>query len=250
MNNLKRISFGLLWLLISVNLSLACTLRYSLDDLSLDEYGFVGKVVGYAPPAKIGRDGKIVVGLKIQVLEAVNLPGAPQKNYEVYPLSITSFCGNAPAYSTRREILKTYKIGDRVVVLASQAGFLAGKDRAGRIRLESRLNQFQDIAFDEKSERSADSIFDFKKESVGLDKFSLKFEIFKEFARLEKAASEDARKEILERLLDFAARRRATDFSFQKLVEKYITSAPIADELNKKYVEKTREKLVRDSILQ
>ena len=218
--------------LIFTTASLACSIRH--PDLSIfpsDIYIFTGRVIGFAE--KVSANGFLndANGLKIKVIDSVNLPKKSNDYYEVFPFGLAPDCTDLGLYED--ELEKYYPIGSEVVLIAIEAEMIPGKNKTGQIRLEvpdsKSLNIFR---FDSKDKMSPDirTIYNYSNWYSDLEKKEvpwLDFELLKDLKRIEDSKTEAGKIEIFERLAFFPERW----FDFENAVQTYIKNSK-----NRKYL--------------
>ena len=205
-------------------------------------YIFIGEVTGYTGELKSKRFlDKKTYGLKIKVLETVNLPKRSEDFFEVFPQRGLN-CNLAAAYPLK-ELRRDYPINSKVRVIAIEDKFFPRQNETGQIRSEAPILALNVRRNDLKnsSQTTAGSIFDYskgKKDDSGI----LEFELYKDLLRLEKAESENEKVKILERLVFFPGEL----LDFDEAVKFYLTDPETRERMINKRPKKKAKVLYDD----
>lgn len=219
--NLFRLSCAIAFCLLSLNVASGCATisAPSLTKFDSSEYIFIGEVIGVADPIKSEKFHGEAWGLKIKVIDAVNLPKSPASHFIVVPFDLESDCKDKGM--SEDELLRYYPLGSEVRVIAKASKYAESRMADDNIRLEVLPNNLGSIARNysglNKSVTSVGSIYDYKFYVVGnpcgisekdMPDYEANmrlpdFEYRKDLLRLENAESEKERVEILERLIHF-----------------------------------------------
>ena len=183
-----------LFALASASAALACTWPdLPKSKLDPDLYVFIGEVVGYTDSIKSKSVIGKAFGLKVKVLDVVNIPGEARDTFEVFPYDQTGNCKSI-GYSVSK-VMGDFPIGSTVRVIARKAM----KIRASvisRLEVEGLLSiSRNDLQF---GTSDGKSLFDYSspKRKLGV----IEFELLKDLKRLEMAKDAESRVEILKRL--------------------------------------------------
>jgi hypothetical protein len=187
--------------ILSVN-SIACSQYYEPKSKFESElYIFIGEVIGYTDEFKSKNILNKSYGLKVKVLESVNLPRNSNDYFEIFPFDISSDCAKTIGIDDK-SLQKFYPVNSKVLV-AAEFWKISDKNKSGQIVLTI------DNAFNNKrlfindlektSVVTTDSIFDYKNWD---DNYSLsRFELWKDLKRLEVSSSDEEKIKIFERLI-------------------------------------------------
>jgi hypothetical protein len=220
--------FLLLLLVIAPIFSEACTLyNEPKSKFNPELYIFIGEVIGYTDKSVSKGVIKNGSGLKIKVLESVNLPEKPTNEYfEVFPYDTSSDCRRYIGLS-EKYIQENYPFNSKVIIIT---------DEFYKPKKESKVNQlvllvdpflrYRIYRNDLKNPASATSTFNYAGRE-DLYYASFEFEILKDFKRLEDSSSDEEKIEIFNRLVYLPKRL----IDFEAAVQNYIKTPEIRQTL-------------------
>lgn len=212
-----------------------------------DKYIFLGEVTGFIGPVKSTKVVGRFWGVKVKIVDALNVPKSTIDFVEIYSFGLTNSCRLIGA--SRNELMKFYPIGSKVRVVGSESTIIepvSSTSKDGTIRLEVTEYNYGLIArndLDEGFDVSAQSYYDYERDKfqtkASKDKASIyyyystvgDFELWKDLIRLHRTENESARFEILKRLSKYHLKGYTVDYS--QLVKNYLNSRAMIDELLK-----------------
>lgn len=141
---MRRCIIGLLITLGLVGSVFGCT-RWSPEDEPIDpnrsEYVFIGKVVGKTPRGDYRIESspldRYTVGLKIEVIDAVNLPAKPASSYGLFPSRTMADCSEVGL--SESEVDSQFPLGSEILVIGEPIEFLNKAPVPGAVIIKSKF---------------------------------------------------------------------------------------------------------------
>lgn len=216
-------------------------------DFNRNEYIFIGEVIGLAGPFESHKFSPQAWGLKIKVIDPINLPKTTASYFEVIPYDSWSDCTTAG--TSEEDIIRDFPTGSKVKVIAERAKLLSNKLDGGNIRLEILPDSLGSISRnyydDGRALTSSQSVFDYKAyrrifasdswngsdQSLYAQRALPEFEMRKDLLRLRNALNEEQRISILEKLIYYP---ECCDLDFNRIINKYVKNRQARDSLLQK----------------
>ena len=256
---MKILAVIFLIIFAGASVGVACSISYKpFDKFDSEQYVFIGSVAEIVSQKYSSEDffydaqtkrysSKTIVkdgyGLRIRLTENIFLP-APQNSYDVFPLYLTASCGLIGWEEA--DVLEAFPIGSKVAVVATEPTLYA-KKTAGEIKvLEINLRGGSLNRLDTPGktlQTSADSVFNYKalsKKDSGAVSHPLNFELHKDLLRLQNAARDEDKVDIIERLLYYPYFWR---LDFTGIVEREIKDAKTRTTLTAQWEEIKQKRL-------
>jgi hypothetical protein len=194
------------------------------------EFVLIGEVVGTVGPFRSPSFDHSAWGLEVEVREAIQLPRAAQRRYEVVPLLDCDRGG----YS-REQIEQWFPAGLAVLVVAEEARVFP--DATGRLRLERESDGYGFVVSNRGADgdlTNADVLFDYE---AYADNGALRaraprlaeFELFKDLVRLKQAADDATKLALLARLRHYPC--CTNHFRFEDLVNAHLATPALGASL-------------------
>lgn len=228
----------------------ACTFRSRIPiSSSVDEFVFVGTVIGYTDPVafpkRIGTQPNAATqegdwyearGLQIRVKEPVAITRQPKEFFEVYPYFHSGVCSALGAHEAW--LHRYYPVGKDVIVVGELSSLIPFDAARGNLRLEisPSTGALRDTKGFDGYTPTASSNYGYSLGARGNGHYLTQFEMRKDLIRLE-AADLERRQEIINRILNIRDWEISLDLF--SLLRKFIANKQQADRLYE-------EKLVKE----
>ncbi len=191
----------------------------SLDRLDPSEYIFIGKVKGSIGPQRSDKFHGEAWSLQVEPVGTLNMPKSPSSYFVVTPFDLASDCKDQGV--SKEKLLTSFPIGSEVRIVAKEARYAPRTDAQGNIRLEVLPDNLGSVARNFSSLKrqitTVSSVFDYQsyvyQSPCGVSEAKRpdyesnaklpEFEFRKELFRLRSAKTENAKLDILTRMVHF-----------------------------------------------